>query len=441
METCPGSIQSQAELAGHAQGASIRHINIHMPQDGWMLTEAQIAQRNAVPQVDAMTPHLNTNNDHPRPNTLGTQTWDAPGPSGVIYSRPPASHSPSASTPSSDTSSGSSALFSPLSSMVDLPDSDSEYSPNSTPYLHSDSQIDLSSSQSTPSMDESSPSSQQGGMSSALQTLADAAILLSSPQNESPASLEENTDRGRARNAEGRNGRQFVARNERGIPVVVGEASHHDEIFSRGAPMSFSQPIHHHPAASLPPTLASTEDLPVFVPVIHPTNEAGAHARVASVPVSIPSGNPQHMMYQQHERAMNVAVAVIPDVPPLMHVAQASHTLAAPASDHYWPNIPIGAPHPIPNPGHHPGAHVVPIPAEQQQADQRQHRQQRLIQAAMSRGRQQQQHQTNSSFWEDVMVSHTVYNYCTSSLLYLSFSSQPSLDMRLQTMPSSQPNM
>ena len=403
-----GGIPNQAELAGHAPGAPIRHINIHVPQEGWMLTEAQMRQRNTVPPVDSMTPHLNVNHDHPRPNTLGTQNWDAPGPSGVHYSRPPASNSPSASTPSSDTSSGSSALFSPLSSMVDLPDSDSEYSPNVTPYLHSDSQIDLSSSQSTPSMDESSPSSQQGGMSSALQTLADAAILLSSPQNDSPTPLDE--ERGRGRIVEGRNGRQMTARDERVVPVVVGEANHHDDIFSRGAPLSFSQPshaIHHHPAAPLPPTIASAEDLPVFVPVIHPTNESGAHARVASVPVSLASGNPQRMLYQQPERAMNVAVAVIPDVPPLMHVAQGSHALAAPVSEHYWPNIPIGAPHPAP--GHHPGAHVVSMPPEQHQAahqDQRQHRQQRLIQAAISRGRQQQ---ASSSFWEDVMVSYTDY--------------------------------
>ena len=419
---------------------------LDLAQEGWMLAGAQPARQrsqdimgNATPSpVQSLlqsipTASINTS----RPSDLPpAQNWDLPGPSGLHFHRPLPSHSPSASTPSSDSSGGS--LFSPLSSMADLPDSDSEYSSHATPFMHVDGaspQID-SSSQSTPSVDESSPGSQQGGMSSALQTLADAALLLSeSPQTDSPTLSEENSptmERGRGGGGgggggggEGRGRQGGRQREERGHPIVMGEA---DELYARGAPsISFPQsaqlpqPNIHHTGA-LPPTLAAAEDLPVFLPVIHPANEASAHAHLPSVPVSVPSGTAQRIVYPPQERAMNVAIAVIPEVPPLIHMAQGPHSVA-PVSEHYWPSmtapVPIAAPHPIPTPGHHPGPHAVvprvqepppqampppPPPQQQQQLQQQQQHQQQQQQQHLMQAVPHGRQQAASSFWDDVMV-------------------------------------
>lgn len=433
------NLPGHMELTGRRLPAPLHSINL---PDAWLMADTQQATALRPQDNVGMTPSPvqallqsipTTNTDPLQPADFLLHGWEQlPGPS--IFSVPPAPRSPTASTPSSDSSS---SIYSPSTPLVD---SDSEFSPPTNLFLNSSGaspQTDNSTTTEGTGIDASSPDSQQGVMGSALQTLADAALLLSeSSSASSPTLSEESSPRaggeGTGSGGGGGSGSREVDSGSGSNPreerrPVVREVERHPDVFvRRGAhhpqPAQVPHPSRHRHAPSFPQPLQPTEDMPMFLPVIHTANEP--HAQFQAVPVSVPATPSQAVMFPhpQQERAMNLAVAVVPDVPPLIHVAQGSHAIAtAPPSEQYWANIsaPIPVPaefpgphstHPGPHTGHypnshtnhpsahtshHPGPHVPRRPQES-----RQHHQMQPI----PRDRQQQQQQQPGSFWEDVMV-------------------------------------
>lgn len=296
---------------------------------------------------------------------------DLPGPSNASpdISRPPGVHHPrqTSSPPSSINSPVSLSFFSPLApggleQSDDDTDIDSplQWAPISNP---SQSASSNSGTPSTGSGDDEgtqhSPASQQRAMGSALQTLADAAAFLSSsPQSESSSDdVEETLIVAQQRNPPTRQEpsilidsdsfnsedsySNFTSSPTSAVPSshypsssVSSTSSHSNQIASNHHGNILTVPAQGYPTAALPGfhhQPSGLEDLPVFVPVIHPTVEP-------LEPTQLTGPTPSQILYTPQDGGVVVPPQPpIAEVPPLIHVAQGSRNIM-PVSDP-WPAI------------------------------------------------------------------------------------------------------
>ena len=369
-------------------------MDAHVPPN-WMRENQLETQGLASSQGQSHVPTASTsrrqvtapagNGNVPGPS----QHWDAPGPSSS-NNHPP--RPPSVSPPSSVTSGAS--LFSPSSGLSDNSDDDSDG------YFPALWTIRSPNSQSTPSSDESSqssPSGQPSGMGSALQTLADSAVF----PGDSPTSSisdEGNGIQERPVTPPPTNPpRPVLAARPRppglepptesfqypvvgGTHTVVGGA--HTVVGRAHAAISTTPVVpvdQRHYAVSFANTMSNLEDLPVFVPVIHPSNEPRETEPHGQIPVPIPIPHQTHRILYAHQDAGTAINVNVAEVPPLIHVAQGSHSAERP-----WAMVA--------------GARGREQP---RQLTHHQHHQQELM-------RQQQQRSSQNArggFWEEVMVS------------------------------------
>ena len=293
-------------------------------------------------------------NSHRRPEQSSASHSNMPGPSGLQQTNNQVPL-PSAQSPGSffsngginlETSDDDSDLDSPFWSLASSASSSS--SPRHIQYIDPPNDY-MSSDSSSPSTrgsgdegSQSSPSSQQRAIGSALQTLADAAALLSSsPHSDSNTSDDADTVV---------SSNQSSA-NSTSIPVTT--SSSHIELVEQ-EPINFSSststvvhpPTFHRSRTqhggvlaiapqpqpnvynSVHPTqLASgyhsasrLEELPVFVPVIHPSVDPLESEAVNP----IPSGEGTAVLYAPHDSGVVVTSRPLPmaDVPPLIRIAQ-----------------------------------------------------------------------------------------------------------------------
>lgn len=284
---------------------------------------------HSIPTVSANRRQVSALSGHSS-STVPTLNWDTPGPSSSS-THPP--RPPSVSPPSS-VSSGAS-LFSPASGLSDHSDDDSDA------YFPTLWTIRSPHSQSIPSSDESSessPAGQPSGMGSALQTLADAAAFLSDSPTSS-VSDEANGGQERSVTPPPNNPPRPVMP-ARPRPPVLGPSTDSFQypvvggaravVGGAHAAAISTTPVDRHYAVSFANTMSNLEDLPVFVPVIHPTNEPRETEPHAQIPVPIPVPPQAHrILYAHHDTtaAINVNAA---EVPPLIHIAQGSHSAERP---------------------------------------------------------------------------------------------------------------
>ena len=239
---------------------------------------------------------------------------------------------------------------------------------------------------------QNSPASQQRAMGSALQTLADAAAFLStsSPQSEGSSSAEDDMI---APSNDGYHQRQI---HEGAANIIVITDS--DSFINGTSSSSMLTPSNHQsnqlpgnrhgnivniPAQGYAPTVLSNyhhhhqpsglEDLPVFVPVIHPTVES--HDQQAPPPPQAQAPPvPSQILYTPQDGGMVLPPQQqVAEIPPLIHVAQGSRNII-PVSDP-WPAAIV---EPVPGPAAY--IHSRPI-----------------VPAA-------------GGFWEEVMVSQLLFN-------------------------------
>ncbi len=298
--------------------------------------------------------------------TMLSSHLSVPGPSGVqhVSGHPahPPSQSPNSLSPgvsglsTLETSDDDSDLGSPFHWSLSSSTSPQHIQYIDPPNDYMLSEIESPSTRaSSEESSESSPTSQQRAMGSALQTLADAAALLSSsPQSDSNSSEDVHlvANHNHIPNSSNTTGvapptTTSTPRSEPPPPqpIATPYSSHpppiHPSMYrsNHGGVLTMPpQPNVYHPSQLAPaayhPGPAHLEELPVFVPVIHPSVE---HLEPSDSVVPLARGDGTAVLFASHDAGVVMPPQPLPmgDMPPLIRI-QGQRTMMPPDQ---WPAV------------------------------------------------------------------------------------------------------